>query len=30
LTKVRTKGALDEELNAALKSAVTEFKQTYR
>ncbi len=30
LDKIRQKGALDDELNAALKTAVTEFKQTYR
>jgi len=30
LDRIRTKGALDDELNAALRAAVTEFKQTYR
>jgi F-type H+-transporting ATPase subunit alpha len=30
LDQIRTKGALDDELNAGLKAAVTEFKQTYQ
>ncbi|MCU0772697.1 MAG: F0F1 ATP synthase subunit alpha [Verrucomicrobia bacterium] len=30
LDQIRSKGALDDALSAALKSAVTEFKQTYR
>jgi F-type H+-transporting ATPase subunit alpha len=30
LGQIRSKGALDDDLNAALKTAVTEFKQTYR
>jgi len=30
LDQIRTKGALDDDLNTGLKAAVTEFKQTYR
>ena len=30
LDQIRKKGAFDDELNSMLKSAITEFKQTYR